>query len=425
MRRLSPTALALATAGALLGSLLAVSPASATTTTGASGHGSSGADGSDLALKASGYGSRVIGGQVPANSGRTAFTAIGCATRPGIERENHTVATAIPGLGKVSAIRTRLWTTRSGGVVTSHSRNTIGEVVLAQSGLGTLQLAAITSYSRAYHDGRGFHAEATASLGGLEFVPPGGKPQKLDLPLPGKPIEIPGLAKITLGKSYERATSRGAAAQADALVVDVTATGAKVTLGHSGARVFKGAKYGTFHGFSAGTQARGLADNVSSGRTPLSLMPCQGTNGKVQTTKTAGVDLGGNLEISGLQSKQMGKQLAGRSVAFERGSIAGVDLGDGALVIDGLVARAQVVRRGGKVTTSTKGTTLGRITVDGKPFELPDTGVVEIPGVAKLEPKVVVPLRGGVSVVALRLTLLDGTGAVIDLGLAKAAIYRR
>lgn len=62
---------------------------------------------------------------------------------------------------------------------------------------------------------------------------------------------------------------------------------------------------------------------------------------------------------------------------------------------------------------------MGRITADGERQSFPDTGVLEFPGVAKLEAKVVERRKQLTSVVGLRITLLDGTGAVIDLGTAK------
>ena len=76
------------------------------------------------------------------------------------------------------------------------------------------------------------------------------------------------------------------------------------------------------------------------------------------------------------------------------------------------------------LTSSTKGTTVGRITVNGQPQEFPDTGVLEIPGVAKLETAVTQKLKNGLAVTALRITLLDGTGAVIDLGNARFQVRR-
>ena len=43
---------------------------------------------------------------------------------------------------------------------------------------------------------------------------------------------------------------------------------------------------------------------------------------------------------------------------------------------------------------------------------------------AKLERSIVARTKVGIAVVALRITLLDGTGAVIDLGTAKLSIKR-
>ena len=124
-----------------------------------------------------------------------------------------------------------------------------------------------------------------------------------------------------------------------------------------------------------------------------------------------------------MSSRQRGTRFAGRSVAWERGSVAQLNLGDGQLVVDAVVGKAKAVRAsGGKLTTSTAGSTIGSITVNGEPQELPLDQPIEIPGLAKLEPMVVTKVAGGVKVVALRITLLDGTGAVIDLGAAKVSI---
>jgi hypothetical protein len=56
------------------------------------------------------------------------------------------------------------------------------------------------------------------------------------------------------------------------------------------------------------------------------------------------------------------------------------------------------------------------VTFEGDRQRFPDTGVLEIPGVARLERGVVTRERNAISVVALRITLLDGSLATIDLG---------
>ena len=71
---------------------------------------------------------------------------------------------------------------------------------------------------------------------------------------------------------------------------------------------------------------------------------------------------------------------------------------------------------------SARGTTVGTITANGQPQSFPDTGPLTIPGVATLERRIVTKTQTGLKVIALRITLLDGTGAVIDLGEAKLRI---
>ena len=193
-----------------------------------------------------------------------------------------------------------------------------------------------------------------------------------------------------------------------------------------------GCEHGVFGGYSAGDRGRRPdrhRDQV--GRNPLSLMPCQGTDGKVVKRALADVDvdLGGGLHARRAELQAAGQALrqTGRSTAWERGSIAGIDLGDGALTIDGIVAKATVSRTAaGKLTRSTEGTSLGRITVDGQVITPPELPAIDLPaGIAKIEPNVVERKRHGLKVVALRITLLDGAGAVIDLGVAKTMIRPR
>lgn len=421
MRRVTSAAVALAATTAL--SIAGLAGAQATTSSGGTERSSSSRD-AGYALKAAGYGTRASGGQVPAGSKDTAFMAIGCGTKVGMERENHEAEATLPGgAGTASGVRTDLWTARKDGGVHSYARNRTAKVVLAQSGLGKIQISAVTSLSHAWHDAKGFHAETKVTVGEIQFVPPAGDPQQLEIPTPGQPVEIPGLAKITVGQSKKDVGASGATAEANALRVTFIPSATRITIGHSAAQALDGIKHGTFHGFSTGTRSTAADDSVTSGRTPLSLMPCQGTDGKLRTKAIADVNLGDQILVQGLRSQQRATQFPGKSVAMERGTVASIDIGGGQLVADGIVGQANVTRTGdGDVTSDTKGTTLGTITANGEPQSFPDSDVIEIPGVAKLERNIVEKTRYGISVVSLRITLLDGTGAVIDLGVAEAKI---
>ncbi len=378
-----------------------------------------------FALNAAGYGTLVSGGRVPASSDNTAFTVIGCTVRAGVARSNFEAEVQVPGLGTVSAVRTRVWTEKKGSVVSSYSTHSIAEVLLAESPLGSLSIEGVTSLSRAFHDGRKFRTQTRTSIARILFTPPGGgEAQELDLPTPGQPLVIPGLASIAIGSSVEAKILDGVRAAADAIDIKVFPSGTRSRIAHTATRIQRGAPFGTFRGFSAGVRARGLDDNVGVGRTPLSVMPCKGTKGKEQTKAAARVNLGDQIVVRGVDTRQKATQTKRFGGGYEMAEIAKVDLGDGALVINAIVAKANVTRKGKSLVRNTKGTTVGSIVANGTTYSFPETGVLEIPGLVKIQDTIVRRIKNGISVIALRITLLDGTGATLDLGIAEFQVRK-
>jgi hypothetical protein len=417
MRRLiaSSTILAVAAAGTIaLGQAGSAAP-SGTTAKPESTH---------FALKTSGYGTRLKGGQIPAGSDTTAYRVIGCTNKAGLDRENHQAEETLPGVGTASQVKTRVWTTtnKNQEVVSSWSRNTIKRVTMEDNPLGTVEINGIRSVSRAYHDDSGFHAETTTDIGSITLTPAGGEPQVQELPAPGEPLEIPGVATITVGKSIKKTSASGASASADVLDIVATMSGSRARIAHTQAEISGGIKSGVFGGFASGTRAKGLEDNVSSGYTPLLVMPCQGTRGEVRTKAIASSDLGGQVVVSGISTKEMAKQNGSGAEGYEQARIAGLDLGGGQLVIEGIIGRANVERVGNHVKSNSKGTSIGTITANGEPQAFPDTDVLEIPGVARLERNIVKKFKSGIYVTGLRITLLDGSGGVINLAEARLRI---
>lgn len=378
-----------------------------------------------FAFGSSGYGTRVTGGQLPVTSDTTGYQVIGCTDRAGLHRTNDVADVKVPGLGTLSGVRTRVWTTQRHGVTTSHSTHRIAALTLASGGLGSLSIEAITSRARAFHDARGFHTATATGIGAIRFTPPAGPPQSFPAPTPDRPVEIPGLATISLGKHHEVHDARNASADAFALRVDVIPTGTSVKVAYSHAELHAGLTFGMFRGHSnASRVVHALTTVVHSGPNPLTVMPCQGTYGVPARKAIAGLDLGGQLVVRGLTSGESAAQTAHRAHGYERAAVARVDLGGGRLVVDGVVGKVTVTRTSHGLVRSTKGTRLGSITADGKAVSFPRTGVLEIPGLVKLERHVVTRSASGIKVVALRVTLLDGTGAVVNLGEAELQIRR-
>jgi hypothetical protein len=378
-----------------------------------------------FAFGASGFGTRVQGGQAPAGSDEgTAFQSLGCTNRAGINRTNFVKETTVPGLGTVTGARTRVWTAKRGDVVSSYSTHRVAEVVIAQGPLGTLTLEGVRSLSRAYHDGTRYRTQSQASVANAVFTPAGGPAREVDVPTPGNPLVIPGLATVRLGGSDVTRLRNGLGVQTDAIDVRVLPTATRTRVAHSSATIQGGLKFGTFRGFSAGIRGRGLADNVKLGHTPLLPMPCLGTGGREVNRSTSEADRAGVVDASNLKATQMARQTTTRAVAWEQGSVGRVVTGDGRVVLRGIVGRAHVVRTRKAVTRSAAGSTVGTLLVDGEEREFPKSGVITIPGLLKIEENVVQRYASGMQVIGARLTLLDGSGAVIDIGVARVTIRR-
>lgn len=379
----------------------------------------------DIGLLANAYGTRLAGGDIPAGSGRTAFAVMGCSAHLGASRSNHLAAIDIPSFGTISGVTTKVWSAKQGGSVHSYARSSTAEVRLVQSGLGRLSLRGVTSLAHAWYDGKRFHSQTTSSVAKLVFTPPAGDPQVLPLPAPGQPITVPGLATIRVGGSKKVVDRRHALAFAVGLRVHIIPTDSTLWVSRGAAQAVAGVLNGKFAGYSAGTEVNVAGGLLTSGRNPASYMPCQGTDGRLQGADDLDVNAGGGLHIEAVSSKQWAKRGAHASKAWEQGSVSGVNLGDGALVVSAVVGRATVTRGAkGPVTRSTAGTRIGSITANGERQDLPLDQTLEIPGLAKLQPAVVTKVAGGLKVIGLRITLLDGSGAVIDLGVAKTTIRK-
>lgn len=380
-----------------------------------------------FALRAAGYGSYVRGGQIPADSSTTAYEALGCTNRAGVDRDNPEADVTVPGLGTLSNVKTRVWTTNRNGVVASNSTDHIEQLTLGGGANGTVVINAIRSVSRAFHDAKGFHAQTLTNVGDITYTDAAGATQTYqELPTPDQPLVIPGVATISVGSSKERHSTSGATATANALLISDTATGSTAQVAHSMAKIDSGITHGVFAGWSAASRARGLGENIRSGRTPLSLMPCQGTDGEERVKSIAHLALGPNIDLRGISSRQMGDQTQAKAFGFERGRVNAVEIttesGDN-LLIKNIVGRANVVRTAGGLLRNTNGTDMGEVVTNGEPQSFPDSEeVLTIPGIAKLEREIVTRSKNGISVISLRITLLDGSGAVIDLGQANLAI---
>jgi hypothetical protein len=379
----------------------------------------------NFGLHAMGYGTYIKGGDLPVQSGATGFAHIACTTLAGLDRSNGLASVDLPGLGTIDTLATRVKTIKKGRTVTAVSHHRLGGITLVESALGTLSLGAVESTARVWHNATGFHSETDIKVAGIVLTLPGQDPEVVAVPTPGDPFEIPGVVRITLGEKLTTRKPGLIFARAQGLLVEILETNTKVKIALSRARMTDQVLNAIMSGSATGLKGTIADPVVNIGRTPVKPLPCEGTGGKIRSTKAVGLDIPGAIDVAAAQARVYGVQVGRRRAhAWTEATIAHVSLGGGAIEIDGIKARANVKRRKGVLIRNTRGTSTLTITVDGEPQTIPPGGVLEIPGVVKLEEKVTTMTRGGIGVVALRVTLLDGTGAVFDLGIARTQVKK-
>jgi hypothetical protein len=414
MRRFIPVSIALALAGSTL-------VAGSTSTSSASEAAQAKLVRTPFALTANSFGTRVIGGAVPVDSSQTAYQSLSCTNKAGINKNNYVAQVDLGSLGTAHGVKSRTWTTKSGGVVSSWAEHSVARITLFNSSFGSLDINGVASTARAYHDASGFHTATTSKIASITYTPKNGKPVGLTIPTVGKPITVPGLLRLSIGASDKRQNADGAQAVAAALDLRVFPLDTKLIVAQTKATIGSGIKSGVFQGTAIGAQAKVLGNLVGVGAAPIEYMPCRGTEGKPLVKETAGVDIAPLLDVDGLYAGVQSAQTNRKASALETAGVATVNLGNGQLIVNGIRAVASVTRVGNKLTRSSEGTHVIEVIVNGESHPLLDQGL-EIPGLAKLEGNIVENTRYGLKVVALRITLLDGSLAVIDLGTVNVGI---
>ena len=379
-----------------------------------------------FAFRANGYGTSVEGGDLPVESSRTAVSSIGCTNLLGKDNSNTVVDADVPGLLQVGTVDSTTQTRRVKGRTTSIGKHKVADVAIGVPGLLTLGISAVNTVAKAWHGPDGYDSRARTSLGRLTLGLPGGLEQSLPLPSPEQPVTVPGLLRIQLGRTIEKANQTQARSYATGLEVKIIPTGTVVKISRSAAKIEEGERGGIFNGAGAPVQVSLLGDLIKVGQAVVQRMPCLGTGGERLEEAAATVDLAGAIRIEGAQgtTRTTQNRRRNKAKAVATATVGRVDLGGGTLVIDAIRSKATAVRNGKKVRRSSDGTTVGSISFNGQSFALPDLDGIEIPGLATIETDVRTRTPFGMRVVALRISLLEGTeiDSVVDIGLAKVKI---
>lgn len=367
----------------------------------------------------SAWGTEVAGGSLPAGSGATAHIVTSCTRKAGLDKTNEVAGVNIAGLVAVSGIKNRSRTLRTSSGHHSWSQSYLAKVEL---GGGVAVLKGITTTSHSWVDTAGkYHASSkiggTLKIGPLEFP----------LPDPGSlPIPIPGVGLLSIGHSNSTVNAGQAYNQRIAVLIKLSATNSTVKIGRAGSMIVGKVKQGVMGGSAFGSTVTALGGIVTSGKTALLGVPCQGTDGDWLHRNTAGLNVPGVAAIGATNSATMGDRGPGKAAkAVARNTVASVNLGGGQLVIKGISSEARVQRSStGKVTTKatfgilklTDPTGTTRELFPGQSLTIPGLGVITAGKVSKSAYKVTVS--------ALYIELLPDTPGetVIKLGNSQASL---
>lgn len=407
----------------------------------------------DYGFGGRGFGTELRGGSTGIRSGRTAQAQLGCTRLTGERRQNFAAAVNTDGQGLtadgIDSHTQSYETKRTFGTLSS---NRIAKVVIGDPNAAHIKIEGLRTTANAFVNRQtgklGARSAYTSTNIASTGTPADDVLNEADAGIkellgaiaaePNNELEIPGFGVVKLGSKNNKVRPRKSIAQASALRIvlygEDTTRGTRddilAIIGKSRSSVRAEVRSGVFTGGAVPAAAEALGGLVRVGPVIKRPLPCEGTGGKVRSTAGVGSDLfqAGAIRLGALKAESWGIQRDNRSAkAWTRAAVAGLNLGDGAIEVKGIVGRALVesTRMGKIKTRSTAGSAIGSLVLDGEEHAIPDPGqAIEVPGVAKLQFFVKQRYDRGVKMTALRVTLLDGTGAVVNLGTARTKIKR-
>ena len=417
----SPRRSIVATIATCVAVAVAAPPAGAAGGTAADAAGLRGTTLTPFAMTASAYGSRVQGGQVPADSGRTAFSYIGCTKLAGKSAANQLVEGNLGGEGVVQGVDTRSWTSLADGAVNSFAKTDI-----AYAKIGGLVLRNIALTTRAWHDSTGFHASRTAKIGSLRLD--GGL---LDLPtFPGQEIDVPGVGTLVFLTGFKSVTGDGARITATAVRLKLDDNRTVITLGSAFSEINNENPAGIFGGYGQAAEVTALDGTLKSGRVALQPLPCRGTDGRWINNDTAALTLNSVAELGAVSGGANADQANERNgYGSTRGRVSSLNLLGGEVVARVIQGQANVRMVDGAIERSIRGTSVGFLSIDGEEVLNPRPGdSFPIEGAGTLDiGRVTVGKRveagtNAVHVIALQVHLFNGGEADTLVNLGEALV---
>jgi len=378
-----------------------------------------------FAFTASGYATFVDGGVVPVQSGKTALAILACTNQAPLRNSNRVAeANLAPLPVQVTGLVTTAQSIVVPGGFASLSENK-SDVQIGTPGAG-LNITALRTKARAQIVNNVPSATVESTYASITLAELPISAENLAL-LRGPGLTVPGVGEVQLGwQNTDTTPAPSAFARGRGLRIVVTSLGdppARVIVGEVFANIDKRPFGGIFGGGANVAKTTALDGSVLSG--PLVNQPhfCAGTNGQWRSQNLDAVDLDTlGSATNGLARVRTDDYPVPDNFVTSRSeaSVATANLAGGAIKVEGLIVKSYTrLKADGTRIRSADGTTIGKLTVNGNVIVFENPGETEnFPGLANITFQKVRRLPTGLDVTGLRIELLNGDAAIIELGRA-------
>ncbi|WP_375425895.1 choice-of-anchor P family protein [uncultured Friedmanniella sp.] len=362
----------------------------------------------------------------PITSGASAVSSV-CTTNKDLTRTNTVAKLSVPLLGNVGAGNTQVTTSGSGSSGATTATTTIAGTSLLG---GLVSASAITSSAKVSHTGDTYTNTASSTFTGLKIA---GRSVTVK-PTGVTTVSIPGIASVVLNNQKVASAAGNHTLGVIAMRVNVLkgnplglASGT-VIVGVANA----GLRDTIFHKPAAsayGTQID-VAGVVSAGKTASVGLPCGGLTDVTKSSNLAGVDVPGVLKVGALTTKVSSTDTASSTTANASAEIGATSLLGGVISVDAITAASSSTRKGTKVTTTSEGTQVLGLKINGvdqTTADVAENSTIDIDGVGTLYLRRAVRSGSSLQVYALQLKLDTAqlglaAGTTLTVGSAYAAV---
>jgi hypothetical protein len=350
-----------------------------------------------------------------------------CTTKVPDSASNNTAALDLGGLlGNVGAATTKVSTAETS---TSKTSEAVTEVAATSLLSGLVQADAITSTATVTKTSKGYDTSGSSVFANLTIA---GRQIKA-APKKNTEVKVPGVATVVLNAQDSSSGSAGYHAGTAAIRVTLLKKNTlglpegKITVGGANADMQR-TTHALPYGNAYGTQLD-VASIVGSGKTAAVYLPCGGSDGKTRTSSISSVNVPGVLKVGAVKSTGKSTDSSSSTKAATTASVAKVKLLDGVVTLDAVKASATATRKKGEVETTSSGTKIAGLKINGKKvtIDVKENTQIDIAGVGTLYLRHVLKTKVSTTVYGVQLVLSTDSaglkkGTTLTVGYAKAGV---